>query len=70
MISNAYCIIRETTEDRFDETVSPEEAIRIARSLMREGQTGDPVSIEHRGKVVRQLVLMPDGKVQEEAIVR
>jgi hypothetical protein len=38
MISNAYCIIRETTEDRFDETVSPKEAVRIARSLVRGGQ--------------------------------
>ena len=37
MISHVYCIIRETSEDRFDETVSPEEAIRIARSLVREG---------------------------------
>jgi hypothetical protein len=69
MISNAYCIIRETTESRFDETESLEEAIRIARSLVREGQAGDPVSIEHRGKVIRQLVLMPDGKAEEEAIV-
>jgi hypothetical protein len=69
VISNAYCIIRETTEDRLDETESLEEAVRIARSLVREGQAGDPVSIEHRGKVVRQLVLMPDGKAEEEAIV-
>ena len=68
MISNAYCIIRETTEDRFDETDSLEEAICIARSLVREGQAGEPVSIEHRGKVVRQLVLMPDGKVEEEVV--
>jgi hypothetical protein len=36
--------------------------------VVREGQAGEPVSIEHRGKVVRQLVLMPDGKVEEEAI--
>jgi hypothetical protein len=36
---------------------------------VREGQGGEPVSIEHRGKVVRQLILMPDGKVEEEAIV-
>jgi hypothetical protein len=68
MISNAYCIIGETTEDRFDETVSPEEAVRIARSLVREGQAGEPVSIKHRGKVIRQLVLLPDGKVEEEAV--
>ena len=70
MISNAYCIISETTEGRLDETESFEEAIRIARSLVREGQAGEPVSIEQRGKVIRQLVLMPDGKVEEEAIVR
>ena len=36
MISDAYCIISETSEDRFDETDSLEEAIRIARSLARE----------------------------------
>jgi len=69
MIFNAYCIVRETTEDRFDETDSLEEAVRIARSVVREGQAGEPVSIEHRGKVFRQLVLWPDGKVEEEAIV-
>ena len=69
MISDAYCIISETNEDRLDETDSLEEAIRIARSLAREGQAGDPISIEHRGKVIRQLVLKPDGKVEEEALV-
>jgi hypothetical protein len=69
MISSACCIIRETTDDRLDETVSPEEAVRMARCVVREGQAGEPVSIEHWGKVIRQLVLMPDGKVEEEAIV-
>jgi hypothetical protein len=44
------------------------EAIRIARSVVREGQAGEPVSIEHWGKGVRRLVLRPDGKVEEEAI--
>jgi hypothetical protein len=68
MISDAYYIISETTEDRFDETDSLDEAVRIARSLAREGQAGDPVSIEHRGKVVRQLVLLPDGRVEEEVL--
>ena len=68
MNPNAYCIISETTEDRFDEADSLEEAIRIARALARESQAGDPVSIEHRGKVIRQLVLMPDGIVAEEDI--
>jgi hypothetical protein len=65
---NAFCIISETTEDRFDEVDSLEEAIRIARAVARESQAGDPVSIEHRGRVIRQLVLMPDGRVAEEEI--
>jgi len=68
MISDAYCIISETSEDRFDETDSLEEAIRIARSLARESQAGDPVSIEYRGRVIRQLVLMPNGRVEEEVL--
>jgi hypothetical protein len=65
----AYSIISETTEDRFDETDSLEEAIGIARSLARAGQVGDPVSIEHQGKVIRQLVLRPDGSVAENVLV-
>jgi hypothetical protein len=68
MNPNAYSIISETTEDRFDEADSLEEAIHIARALARESQAGDPVSIEHRGRVIRQLVLMPDGRVSEEGI--
>ena len=68
MISDAYYIISETSEDRFDETDSLEEAVRIARSLALESQSGDPVSIEHHGKVIRQLVLMPDGNVAEQEI--
>jgi hypothetical protein len=68
MKPNAYCIISETTEDRFDEADSLEEAIRIARAVVRESQAGDPVSIEHRGRVIRQLVLMPDGQVAEQEI--
>ena len=68
MDTDVYCIISETTEDRFDEVESLEEALRIARALACEGQAGDPVSIEHRGRVIRQLVLMPDGRVSEEEI--
>jgi hypothetical protein len=63
-----YCIISETTEDRFDEAGSLEEAIRIARAVARERQAGDPVAIEHRGRVIRQLVLLPDGTISEEEI--
>lgn len=68
MNPNAYCILSEPTEDRYDEADSLEEAVRIARGLLQEGQAGDPISIEHRGRGVRQLVLMPDGKVSEEVI--
>jgi hypothetical protein len=68
MHRSAYCIISETTEDRFGETDNLDEAIRIARALVRESQAGDPVSIEHRGRVIRQLVLMPDGNVSEKEI--
>ena len=68
MNPNAYCIISETTEDRFDEADTLEEAIRIARAVARDGQAGDPVSIEHRGRVIRQLVLLPDGMISEEEI--
>jgi hypothetical protein len=68
MNPRAYCIINETTEDRFDETDSLEEAIRIARTVARESQTGQPVSIEHQGRVIRQLILTPDGNLSEEVI--
>jgi hypothetical protein len=69
MKPNVYCIISETTEDRFDEVDTLEEAIRIARALVRESQTSDPISIEHRGRVIRQLVRMPDGRVSEEEML-
>jgi hypothetical protein len=65
MTRGAYYIISETTEDRFDEADSLDEALRIARSLVKESQAGDPVSIEHDGRVVRQLVLTSEGVVEE-----
>jgi hypothetical protein len=68
MNPNAYCIISETTEDRFDEVDGLEEAIRIARAVARESQAGDPVSIEHKGLVIRQLMLIPDRRGSEEEI--
>ena len=68
MRTELYHIISETSEDRFGETISLEEAVSVARSVAREGQAGDPVSIEHRGKIIRKLILMPGGKVAEEAI--
>lgn len=68
MTPKDYCIISETTEDRFDEVDSLEEAICIARALARENEAGDPVSIEHRGRIIRQLVLLPNGSISEEEI--
>jgi hypothetical protein len=70
MNANAYCVISETTEDRFEEVDSLENAIRVARAVARERPAGDAVSIEHRGRVVRELVLLADGAVEEEEIPR
>ena len=66
--ANAYCLISESTEDRFDETDNLEEAIRTARVVAHESKAGDPVSIEHRGRVIRQMVLLADGSVSDEEI--
>jgi hypothetical protein len=68
MSRGMYHIVSETTEDHFDETSSLEEALRIALEVVKEGQAGDPVSIEHDGRVIRQFVLTPEGKVEEESI--
>ncbi|MCI0458357.1 MAG: hypothetical protein L0Z62_15440 [Gemmataceae bacterium] len=68
MTQGTYYIISETTEDRFDEVESLEEALRIARDWVKESQAGDPVSIEQNGKVIRQFVLTPDGEVEEEPV--
>lgn len=65
MNRGTYSIVSETTEDRFDEVDTLDEAIRIARGLVKEGQAGDPISIEHNGRVVRQFVLTPEGLVVE-----
>ena len=58
----------ENTEDRFDSTDTLQEAIRIARAVTQEGHTGDAVCIEHKGKNIRHFVLLPNGKVAEEAL--
>lgn len=68
MRTDLYHIISDTSEDRFGETDSFEEAVRIAQFVAREGQTRQTVLIEHQGKVIRQLVLLPDGRVAEEAL--
>ena len=68
MTHGAYHVISETTEDRFDEAGSLDEALRIARNLVKESQAGDPISIEYNGRVIRQLVLTPEGVVEEVPI--
>jgi len=68
MSQGLYYIVSETTEDHFDETSSLDEALRIARESARGGQAGDPVSIEHDGRVICQFVLTPEGEVEEESI--
>jgi hypothetical protein len=69
MGNDQYHIISGTSEDRFDRTDDFEEALRIARSVaVREAKPQEPVLIEHRGLIIRQLVLTPDGKVTEEVI--
>jgi hypothetical protein len=61
----AYHIISETTEDHYAEAESLEEALRIARDVVKQNQAGDPVLIEHQGKAIRQFVLTADGVVEK-----
>ena len=63
-----YHITSENTEDTFDSTDNLEDAIRIAKEAAENGQAGDPVCIEHKGKTIRQFVLTPNGKVEEAAL--
>jgi hypothetical protein len=66
MGSKPYAIVSETTEDRFDEADTLEAAVRIARSLARD--TGEPVLVEHKGRVIRHLVRQPGGGVTEQEV--
>jgi hypothetical protein len=63
-----FSVTNESTEDTLASTENLQDAIRIAREVARQGQAGDPVSIEREGKTVRQFVLMADGTVEEQAI--
>jgi hypothetical protein len=63
-----FYITNESTEDTFDSTDDLQSAIRIAKEVARSGQVGDPVSIEHDGKTVKQFILAPDGRVQEQVV--
>ncbi len=68
MTRGTYYVVNEATEDRYDEVGSLDEALRIARRVAAEGQTGDPVAIEHDGRVIHQFVRTADGKVVEESV--
>lgn len=68
MTHGTYYVISETTEDRFDEVGTLDEAIRIARALVKDSQAGDVISIEHNGRVIRQLVRTPGGVVEQEPV--
>ena len=63
-----FYITSEDTEDTFDSADNLLDAIRIAREVAQKGQAGDPVSVEHNGKNIRQFVLMPNGKIVEQAL--
>jgi hypothetical protein len=63
-----FYIVSESSEDIFDATNDLQDAIRIAREVTRQGQSGDAVSVTHDGMTVRQFVLMPDGQVAEEKV--
>jgi hypothetical protein len=66
-----FYIINENTEDTFVSTDNLQDAIRLAREVASQGQTGDLISIlESGGMAVRQFVLLPDGTVAEQAIAR
>jgi hypothetical protein len=68
MIRGRYYIVSETTEDRFDETESLAEALRIARGAAKESASGEPVSIEYNGRVIHQFLRTPAGEVVEAPV--
>ncbi len=65
---NEFYVTSENSEDRFDSTDNLQDAIRIAREVVQKGQSGELVCIEYRGKNIRQFVLMPNGRVEEEVL--
>ncbi len=65
-----FYINSEETEDTFEATDNLQDAIRIARRVVREGPTGDLIYIEHEGKSIWQFMLMPNGNVDERKIAQ
>jgi len=68
MRTDLYHVISAASEDRFGETASLEEALRLARRVAGEERSGEAVCIEHRGLVIRQLRLGPDGRLEETVL--
>jgi len=64
-----YYVVNENTEDTFGPAEDLEGAVRLAREVASQGQTGDLVSVlESNGLAVRQFVRMPDGTVAEQLV--
>lgn len=64
-----FHITFENSEDTFNSTDNLQDAIRIAREVAQNEQPGELVFIEHQGLNIWQFVLMPNGKVEEQALV-
>lgn len=66
-----YLIVNESTEDTLETADTFSEAVRLAQNAAQRGAAGDLVSVlASDGKSVAQFVLLPDGTVQEQPIVR
>lgn len=63
-----FYINSESSEDTFDAAGDLQEAIRIAKEVVRKVPVGEPVCIEHDGKNIRQYVLRSNGQIDETPI--
>jgi hypothetical protein len=61
-----FYIVSESTEDTLATAHNLQDAIRMARDAVSQGQAGDLVSVlESGGQAVRQFIRMPDGTVAD-----
>ena len=66
-----YSIVNESTEDTLETADTLPDAVRLAEDSAKRGAVGDLVSIlDGAGKSVGQFVLMPDGTVQSNPLLR
>ena len=68
-MTQPYHITSEVSEDTFDTTDQLEDAIRIAKVVAGQAEVGEPISVQHLGKNVRQYIRTADGRVMEQPIV-